>query len=291
MGLDTITLAQDPVTGEYLAFHKNTQDPRSVGRQIFLSVSRDLQTWSEPDLVMATDEDDHREARKLAGGTHSEFYNMSAFRHGSQWLGLVTHFRCVGEPLKDGKAQPGQDGPIDVQLVHSRDGRRWSRCSDREPVIPCGPHRYDAGMVFGVCNTPVLVGDEMWIYYSAATDWHASKDPKRSASIARAAWRLDGLVSLSAERDEGIIETVALRSPGLRLWVNADVAGGRLLLEVLDAEGRVLPGYEAVNCELLRGSGVRQRVRWKRQESLPAGHPIRLRFHLTKGNLYGYVVT
>ena len=37
---DTITLAQDPINGEYLAFHKVNRDPRVTGRQVFLSQNR-----------------------------------------------------------------------------------------------------------------------------------------------------------------------------------------------------------------------------------------------------------
>lgn len=291
MGMDTITMAQDPATGEYLALHKNTQDPRSFGRQIFLSTSRDMQTWSEPELAMATDEEDHREARKLKGGTHAEFYNMSAFRHGGQWLGLVTPFRCTGAPLEGGKARPGQQGVIDVQLVHSRDGRKWERCSDRSPVIPVGPHRYDGGSIFGVCNTPVSVGDEMWVYYSGSTGTHAGGEPDKSVAIGRAAWRVDGMVSLTAERTTGVVDTALFRPPGPRLSVNADVSQGRLAVEVMDDDGRVMPGYDASSCVPLQGAGVRQYVSWRRKGALPEGRPLRLRFLLSNGSLFSYVLT
>lgn len=60
---------------------------------------------------------------------------MAAFRYGSQWLGLVTHFQYIGELPEKGPRQSGLDGPIGAQLVHSRDGRQWSRCEDRSPVI------------------------------------------------------------------------------------------------------------------------------------------------------------
>ncbi len=196
MGMDTITFAQNPVSGEYLAFYKNTKDPRSFGRQVFLSVSNDMETWTYPERAMATDEIDHAEARKLEGGTHSEFYNMSAFYYANQWLGMVTLFRCFGEPLENGKARAGQKGIIDVQLVHSRDGKNWQRCSDRTPIVPTGPYYYDKGIVFGICNTPVIVGDEMWMYYSGSTDMHCCAKNGSMVSVGRAAWRLDGMVSM-----------------------------------------------------------------------------------------------
>ncbi|MDZ7620738.1 MAG: hypothetical protein U1E05_27355, partial [Patescibacteria group bacterium] len=69
-GFDTITLSQDPITGEYLAFHKRQGDPRTkpVARQVYLSVSDDMQHWSEPELVMMPDDADHAQTRELEGG-------------------------------------------------------------------------------------------------------------------------------------------------------------------------------------------------------------------------------
>ena len=290
LGMDTITLAEDPATGEFLTFHKNSQDPRSIGRQIFLATSRDLQSWSRPELVLATDELDHAEAWKLERGTHAEFYNMSAFAYANQWLGLATRFLCRGEPLVGGRARPGQDGVIDVVLVHSRDGRKWQRFADRSPVIPVGPKEYDAGMILGVSNTPVIVGDEMWFYYSAATRAHASRSPEQKNTIARAVWRRDGLASLHAGEREGLVETVPFEAAGETLVVNADVAKGQLLVSVADANGRALPGYGPVDCVPLRGAAVRQPVRWRGRDYFPRGNPVRLRFHLTKGDLYSYTI-
>lgn len=192
---DTITLAQDPANGEYLAFHKVNNDPRTKDRQVFLSVSKDMQEWSSPEPVMVTDEMDHREARLLDGGTHAEFYNMSAFPYANQWLGMVTLFQRTGEPkvIKyGGNAQSHADGRIDIRLVHSRDGRNWRRCSDRSPVIPLGPYHYDSGSILGLCNSPVISGDEMWMYYTAMTTTHGGYVPDKVMSIARASWRLDG---------------------------------------------------------------------------------------------------
>ena len=290
LGMDTITLAQDPLSGEYLAFHKQTQDPRSFGRQVFLSTSMDMQSWSDTELAMATDEIDHEQARKLEGGTHSELYNMSAFYYANQWLGLITLFRCIGEPLVNGKAKAGQKGIIDIQLVHSRDGRKWQRCSDRSPVILAGPHGYDKGMVFGVCNTPVIVGDEMWMYYSASTDIHCGSSPEKKVSIARAAWRIDGMVSLCAGDTEGIVETVPFNQQGTKLYVNADVSQGQLCTEILDEYGKVIPGYEKANCQPLQEDAVSHSVIWKNSDNLPRGKTIRLRFCLTHGNLYSYTI-
>ncbi len=295
LGCDTITLSQDPVTGEYLAFHKRQGDPRVVGiRQVFLSVSKDLEHWSEPEPVMVADEMDHRAARKLKGGIYSEFYNMSAFPYGGQWLGFVTHFRRVDPPSalfgndEVNGVKRSNTGIIDVQLVHSRDGRHWHRCSDRNPVIALGPHPYDAGSIFGLCNNPVIVGDEMWMYYTAVATPHGGVPPDRVQTVARASWRIDGLASLQAGEKPGTIETHEFIPEGKKLVVNADVGKGWLMVEVLNAAGKAIEGYEKESCVIQNQDSVKLAIQWKNAATLPAGVPIRLGFHLENGDLFSY---
>jgi hypothetical protein len=288
---DTITLAQDPANGEYLAFHKRNRDPRTKGRQVFLSVSKDMQNWSDPAPVMVTDEIDHQEARLLEGGTHAEFYNMSAFPYGDQWLGMVTLFRRTGEPkvIKyGGNAQSHDDGPIDIRLVHSRDGRTWKRCSDRSPVIALGPYHYDSGSILGLCNSPVIYGDEMWMYYTAMTTTHGGYLPDKVMSIARASWRVDGLVSLQAGREEGIVETVPFKFEGSALFVNANVAKGSLSVEVLrEVDGEMEPHGK---CLIAEKDSVKIPVVLDNGKKLPSGSRICLRFRIRKGDLYSYTI-
>ncbi len=292
---DTITLAQDPVNGEYLAFHKVNNDPRVNGRQVFLSISKDMQNWSEPYPVMVTDEIDHIEARKLEGGTHSEFYNMSAFPYANQWLGMVTHFRRTGEPKKkifntSGHRQSFDEGPIDVQLVHSRDGRNWERCSDRTPIIPLGPYEYDSGSILGLCNSPVIVGDEMWMYYTAMTTPHGGYVPEKVMSIARASWKIDRLVSMQSKESKGLIETVPLLPDGKELYVNVNTKNGNLMVEVVDLNREVIPGYEMKNCKVIKVDSVKQKVIWNNNEKLPENKPFCIRFTLENGDLFSYLI-
>lgn len=290
---DTITLSQDPETGEYLAFHKLGRDPRTkpIDRQVYLSISNDIQIWSEPELVMITDDLDHQQARLLEGGTHSEFYNMSAYPYGNQWLGFVTHFRRTGQPeVKKGPMQSMADGPIDVQLVHSRDGRNWERCSDRSPVIPLGPHSYDTGSILGLCNSPVIVGDEMWMYYTAMTTTHGGALPEKQMSIARASWRLDGMSSLQAGATEGVVETQTFISEENNLSMNADISKGRLRVEVLDVNRDVIRGYEKENCVISNRDAIELPIQWSDSQKLPSGIPIRLRFYLKQGDLFSYTI-
>jgi len=287
---DTCTLALDERAGEYLAFHKRTHEYRGHSRRlVYLATSRDMQQWSEPKLVMAPDAIDDAQVER-EGGRYSQFYNMSAFRYGDQFLGLVTHFRYTGPPPRRGPLQSGDDGPIDVQLVHSRDGRTWHRCEDRSPVIPNGPHDYDAGCVLGVSNSFAILGDEIWFYYSAITTTHGGYVPDKKITVAAARWRLDGMVSLDAGPEGGTMETVPVQCSGDRLLVNAEAGGGELTVAALDLQGRPLPGLSEKECVPIRGDGVRQSVRWEKQDRLPAATPIRLRFTFRSAKLYGFSV-
>ncbi len=285
---DTCTLMFDERTGEYLAFYKQNHKLRGATRRlVYLSTSRDMQNWSKAKRVMAPDEIDDAQV-KAEGGRNAQFYNMSAFPYADQYLGFVTHFHYMGPPARKGPLQSGDDGPIDVELVHSRDGRRWERCEDRSPVIPLGPSAYDAGCILGVSNGVAVVDDEMWAYYTAITTTHGGFVPEKVISIGRAAWRLDGFVSLDAEGSAGVVETVSFKPAGSKLSVNVEAAGGQCRVAVLDEAGTPLAGYSLEDCRPLSGDGVRQTVRWKTKDQLPTDRPIRLQFHLDHAKLYSY---
>ncbi|MHB8899649.1 MAG: glycoside hydrolase family protein [Thermoguttaceae bacterium] len=290
-GGDTCTLAFDRRTGEYMAFHKRMGEHRGARRRlVYLATSRDMQEWSEPVLVMAPDEIDDAQVRK-EGGRYSQFYNMSVFACGGQFLGFVTHFRYTGPPVRKGPLQSGDDGPVDVQLVHSRDGHTWNRCEDRSPVIALGPGAYDAGCILGVTNGLVTVGDQMWAYYTAITTTHAGFVPEKEISIGRAAWRLDGLVSLDADGDEGLVETVPLEPAGSALVINADAAGGELRVALLNVGGKPIQGFSYDDCLPLHADAVRHGVRWKTGGTMPPERPLRVGFRLAKARLYSYRFT
>lgn len=291
-GSDTCTLAHDREAGEFLAFHKLTLVHRGHRRRlVFVAASRDMQAWSKPELALAPDEADDAQA-VAEGGICAQFYNMSAFRRGGQWLGLATHFRLhrrLDESLRT-PTRSLDDGPIDVQLVHSRDGRTWRRFAERRPVIPNGPGAFDAGCILGVANGPVDAGDEMWVYYTAITTPHGGAIPEKKVAIARAAWRRDGWLSLEAGPDGGGFDTTPMPAGGARLTVNASLARGSLRAAVLDGAGHAVPGYELERCVPVDGDGVALPVRWKDRDRLPDAEAIRLRFRYAAGHLFGYTL-
>ena len=290
-GGDTCTLAQDPHTREYLFFFKKTHEYLGeVRRLVYLTVSPDMENWSTPKLVMAPDAIDDAQT-EAEGGLYSQFYNMSVFPYGDQFLGMVTHFRYSGPPEESGPGQSSADGPIDVQLVYSRDGRTWYRLEDRSPVIPNGPYDYDAGCILGVSNTPVSVDGEEWMYYTGITTTHGGYLPDKEIVIARAAWRRDGFVSLDADGDGGTVTTVPFELTDRYLTINAVTGeGGSIRAELLDADGEPLSGYAVGESSVFSGDSLSALMRWSGEpiDELLLGEEVQLRFYLENASLYSY---
>lgn len=293
-GSELVNIARDPESGEYLVYIRPTppktviQEP-SHKRTCSLTTSTDFVNWTPLKSLLVPDEIDDAWVRSPEQRT--EFYSMAGFPYGSQFLGLIPVFRITGIiPLDARTAEQSQyDGPIDVQLVHSRDGRSWQRFEDRSAIIPNGPPgSYDAGTLLNIANNPLIVGDEVWYYYTAINTTHGGPMPPKRGAIALAKWRLDGFVSLRAHWAAGMVQTVPLTCEGGILEVNADAADGRLAVEVLGPDGVPIPGYSRDDCEVVSTDSVRHRITWRGGNTLPASESFVLRFHLTNSDLYSF---
>ncbi len=284
---DTITLAQNPGTGEFLAYHKRPAVERGFYRRaVWLSRSKDFQHWSTPELVFVPDATDDEWATRV--GERTEVYNMSVYPHATGFLGFPTMFRVM-KVRAAGELGPGQsplDGPIDVQLVTSADGRSWRRTWPRQNVIPRGaPGAFDAGAILGLASTVVDSDTETWVYYTALTTGHGSPMPPKRISIGRAEWRLHGFASLDAGPDGGRVETVALALPPGGLTINADASRGELRVALLEADGKPLAGFGFEDSPTLNADDLRWTVRWK-NGAPPRDRPLRVLIEMKNARLY-----
>ncbi len=312
--LEAVTVARHPITGEYFAFHRRWGEVRGhVRRLVAVATSRDFTTWASHDVCLVPDEQD--DAWCQDPGQRTEFYGMSGFVYGGQFLGFLPVF----DVIKDARGESGMpasvaadgskglhapavisesgaeidqapwDGPIAAQLVHSRDGYSWQRFEDRTPIIPRGePSSFDAGCILCSADRPLIRGDEVWHYYTAVSTMHGGPMPPKTISIGLAKWRLDGFVSLDAGHFGGVVETVPLRLAGEGLEVNVDAGTGSLAVEALSAAGDPLTGFTREDCQTIHTDSVRQSVRWSENTRLPIGQPLRLRFHLQDARLYSF---
>jgi len=234
---------------------------------------KDLTKWVHRKVIYPDDKDD----------PNTQFYGMTPLAYSDLVLGFLHVFHYTGPgPAND-------DGPIAAQLVYSRDGRTWHRLEDRRPVIPVGPkNSFDGGMIMMTANGAFVHGDELIAYYTAANTTHGALIKDRTISIGRASWRRDRLVALQAGAQEGAVETVLLEAPAGRLEVNADATGGRVTVEVLDAEGQVQPGLSSAQCVPILDDGLGHPVRWKGRDPPRIQQPFRLRILLKNAKLFSF---
>lgn len=286
-GSDTSTLAQDPRTGEYLAYFKRRSD-QVPGRVVWLTRSRDFEHWSEPRLVFHADAEDDRWVTRPEQRT--EIYNMSVVPHAAGFVGFPTMFRVMhriprSEPVPGSRSR--DDGPIDVQLVTSRDGETWARSYPRISVIPRGaPGTYDGGALLGVSTTAVHAGDETWMLYTAINTGHGGTLPPKRLTIGRATWRRHGFASLDAGPMGGRLETAPMQVRSGRLVVNADASRGHLRIGLREADGQAIPGFGLDDFEPLRSDATRAEARWKSGAAIPSDRPIRVVIELQDCRLY-----
>lgn len=280
---DTISTFYDSETDRYVTFWK----PRRVfyggwdRRTANVAVSKDFEEWTQLGAAVYADELDDQLSHE-AGYGHGQVYSMTGARYEGWYIGFPSIFNTPDS----------REGPIDVQFAYSRDLRTWVR-EDRRAIIPRGePGEWDAGMLFAA-SEPIVVGNEIWLYYGAWDGTHGVSVSVREAGIGIARWRRDGFISLRNDGTEaGAITTKPIVFDGNRLVINADAEGGSLEVELLDADGEPLPGFERDRSRVFSGDSVSHEVTWDgtsaaRLRAL-AGTDVRIRFHLTDGDLYAY---
>lgn len=281
---DTITLSQDPRTGEYLAYHKKMPTIRGFKRRtVWLSRSRDFNTWSPPELVFGADEEDDAWCRTPTDRT--EVYNMAVIPHAAGFIGLPTMFRVISEVPRTA-VLPGQshlDGPIDVQLATSADGTTWRRTTPRTPVIALGePGMYNGGAILGTSSTAVHTASETWVYYTALNTGHGRPIPPKRLTIGRAVWRRHGFASLDGT---GEVVTKPLKLAD-DLTVNADATGGEVRVELREDDGRPIAGFTFGDSIPLTADNTTWRASWKHGSKVPINRPIRVAVRLSNARLY-----
>jgi hypothetical protein len=93
----------------------------------------------------------------------------------------------------------------------------------------------------------LVVGDELWFYFSARSQ---QKPNNGTFSTGLATLRRDGFYSMDAGATQGTLVTHPLTFSGSHLFVNVNDPSGQLTVDVLDANGNVIPGFAAANCAL-----------------------------------------
>ena len=202
------------------------------------------------------------------------------------------------DTLSSGEDKRGRyknDGPVDVQLVVSRDGINWSR-PDRRPYVSLGlKESWDGGQVFMVLGM-VRRGDEIFQYYWGSRHTHGrladdAVDVKEDSGFGRLVQRLDGFVSADAEYTGGQFTTPLIAYEGSALTLNIDCSAlGEAWVEIRDEKNLPIPGYTLEESISIDRNQIAAPVRWKSDKSIGelAGRPVKLHFKLRACKLYAF---
>ncbi len=294
---------------EFLAYVRNQEkEPAWSGvmRGVGLSTSKDFIHWSPKKSVFVTDEKD--------GYPWVQPHALCVTAYGDQLIGLL--------PLIAVHPTADVADITEVQLMVSRDGRAWQRVADRAPFMarekpePMAKRSWDYRFHPG--STMLVKDDLVYIYYYGTSmrwgeeSWRGN--PPASGEAASKAELVDtrsriygiGLATLPADRfvslrpenwaANGVLETHPLQFSGRNLLVNANLSVGKMQVEVLDKDGKVLPGFAAEQSELTVNDPLRYRVTWKADGAertlgdVPAENGRALRFLVRDGDFYAFQV-
>lgn len=308
---DESNLTLDDDRGRFIATPKQ-RGP--YGRSFALSTSADFEHWSDLELIFHADQQDQengcarlqrffddpalrRPVYNRPEEWRTDVYNFPVFPYEGLYLALPVMHHWAGShpPLFE-----NVDSRKSVELACSRDLRHWDRVAGRAPFLELSPvgdgSAYDTGQTV-VTNGPVARNGELWFYYnglrhrclSIHDEAHRANLDGSAACLARL--RLDGFVGLKGGVEWGQVLTRPVAVTGDRLRVNADAWRGRVLAEVVDADGgQALLGYAREDAVPLMEDRTDAALTWASHREMGAlrGRTVRLRFHLWQAELFAF---
>ena len=188
----------------------------------------------------------------------------------------------------------------ELNLAYSRDGFHWYR-PDRRPFIWAERRDvWDRGYVQPVGGICTIHGDTLWFYY---TGFQGNVERKKLSflrngmydrgSTGVAFMRRDGFVSMDAGEQPAELLTRPVRFSGRCLFVNADLAQGEVLAEIVDESGEPISPYTLENCRLLSTDSTIQQITWRSDNDLASvkNKSVRFRFRMKNGSLFAFWVS
>lgn len=243
-------------------------------RRVNYSESRDLKTWSEPQQILTPDELDT-----------NDYYGLQVFRYADAWLGQLWIYDDDVEET------------IEIELAWSQDGIHWSRLPDRQKFLRRGrPGEQDGYMVIPA-QEPVIVGDEMFVYYTGHPNPHGAADANANSVGFRTKLRLDGFISLDAGLPHGALITRPFTLQSDHIAINAVTHHGDIVAELVEPyyhepEGKPIEGFAAKDFDVFRGDSTAHRLSWRGNSDLRSlkGRRLMLRMQLQRAEFYSFTL-
>lgn len=289
---DTTKMTYDPVTGRFLGMIKFYMYPpdKLTGQ---LLRSRAFMWFDKLDQPLDLSQLNHIEllpqlAQAKGDFPFDEYYDTTAYRYGSHWLGELKVWHSKGNYVWSAA------GSAFFKFMSSDDGLIWRRAAYvndsgySEIYLANGPEggnngQNDGGYMTFFCNPPLRIADELIFYYGSTSYGKNAPKGKRltGGGVFRARLRVDGFVSV----DFGQLTTQPLEFAGDELRVNSK---GNVTAEVIDATGAVLGTAK------IKGDALRQVVRFDGKSLRELQGPrngLKLRFTVESDSaLYAFVI-
>ena len=182
----------------------------------------------------------------------------------------------------------------DILLGFSRDGFHFDRTS-RDRFISCDwedEKSWRFGNIQSCSSGCLVVGDKLYFYFSAHAKPREGDRWDTDATTGLAMLRRDGFASMDAGEETQTLTTRPVTFKGKHLFVNVDCPKGKLKVEVLDEDGKVIAPFTVANCTAISSDKTLVKVNWQDKNlSALAGKPVQFRFHLENGSLYSFWVS
>lgn len=291
----------DPIRKEYRAYWRyfskgDDKNPYQGIRGIRTATSKDFIKWEnheDVDYVDSPDEQLYTNQIKPYYRAPHIFIGFPARYIDRGWSPSMKALPELEEREKRAAVSQRYGTALTETLVmSSRDGKtfdRWNEAFIRPGIERKGSWTYgDAYMAWHVVETPSTnpgAPHELSLYVSE-NYWKG-----QASALRRYALRIDGFASVYAPMKGGEVITKPLVFKGSNLNINfSSSAAGEILVELLDENGKPIPGYTLADCDPVFGDDLERRVGWNGFKDLShlAGETIQVRFTLKDADLYSF---
>lgn len=248
-------------------------------RWVSRTTSDDCLTWSPPVEMKSDRPLDH-------------FYTSQThpyFRAPHLYVSLAARFIPKRQVITDEEAKAIGVSPkyfkdaSDAVFVTSRGDDRFDRTFMSSFIRPgIGAQNWVSRTNYPALNVIQTGPAEMSVYVNQ--DY-----AQPTAHLRRYSMRLDGFGSIQADYDGGELLTKPIVFSGSQLSLNFSTsAAGGIRIELLTAEGEVIPGFSLYECREQIGNEIDRVVSWDSEGKLSdlAGTPIRLRLMMKDADLF-----
>jgi hypothetical protein len=263
-------------------------------RDVRLSLSDDMKTWSEPVLL------DYGESDKLEIQLYTN--NIQKYSRGDIFFGLPTRYIDRSPDMHNFKHLPSVNG-YRQSLIEKYGGRTGSAITETMLMVSRDGEHFnrtrEAFFTPGIENGDNWVyGDGYFVYDMIETESDFRGEPNelslyvghgyraRPVTFERYVIRLDGFVSWRADFEGGEAVTKPFVFNGSSLEINFSTSAlGYLIIDITDEDGNVLDGYTTGR---LFGNSVCRECDFKKPLSELSGKTVKLKITMKDCDLYSF---